>query len=134
MMTPPKWLQTLFRRPADVLQPQATGPAAKDDEQVSSPNAFPPDALIVDVRSSAEFETGHVEGALLLPLDQLQAGIAALAPRKTTPLVLYCRSGARSEMGCGILSQMGYLHVRNGGAAGTLAIRLARRIVREPSA
>ncbi|MDD2441605.1 MAG: rhodanese-like domain-containing protein [Eubacteriales bacterium] len=70
-----------------------------------------PDALLIDVRTEAEFKSGHIEGALLLPIDQLQAKLSELPKDKATPLVVYCRSGNRSATAAQILLQAGYSQV-----------------------
>lgn len=70
-----------------------------------------PDALLIDVRTEAEFKSGHIEGALLLPIDQLQAKLSELPQDKATPLVVYCRSGNRSATAAQILLQAGYSQV-----------------------
>jgi phage shock protein E len=90
---------------------------------------LPADTILIDVRSPGEFSSGHIEGAVCLPLDRIQQDIARLAPDKATPLLLYCRSGARSANACQIVSQLGYQATRNGGAVGSLALSLGRRIV-----
>lgn len=81
---------------------------------------------MLDVRSPAEFSNGHIDGALHLPLDQLQQGAARLLPDLTRPLIVYCASGARSAFACAVLSQMGYQRALNGGAMTHLAMHLKR--------
>ena len=54
-------------------------------------------ARLVDVRSPSEFASGHLEGALNLPVGQLSARMGELGP-KGTPIVVYCASGTRSAM------------------------------------
>lgn len=54
----------------------------------------------VDVRSVSEFDSGHVPGALNIPLDQIEARIADLSPG---PIVLFCQAGSRAEMACTFL-------------------------------
>ena len=92
--------------------------------------ALPDDAVLIDVRSQGEFMSGHIEGALCLPLDRIQAGIAEVAPDLRTPLVLYCASGARSGRAREIVLRLGYTQVANGGGVGALALRLNRPIAR----
>lgn len=53
-------------------------------------------AYLVDVRTPEEFATGHLPGALNLPVQRLSAALGALDASK--PVVLYCRSGRRSAM------------------------------------
>jgi len=100
-------------------------PAPRVDDEVQP---LPAGTVLVDVRSQGEFDAGHLEGALLLPLDRIQADIERSVPDRSTPMVLYCRSGARSDRACAVLAQMGYAKVTNGGGIGSLAERLNRAI------
>ena len=76
----------------------------------------PADSVIVDVRSPGEFQMGHVQGALLLPLSDLMGGAPVPFEDKDTPIVVYCASGGRSSMAQALLTQMGYSRVTNGGS------------------
>lgn len=96
----------------------------------STSNATDTPPVFLDVRSLGEFQNGHLEGALHLPLDQLQHGIGRLVPDRGQPLVLYCASGARSAFGCSLLQQLGYQQARNGGGLGLLAMTTQRAIRR----
>ncbi|MBN8486994.1 MAG: rhodanese-like domain-containing protein [Burkholderiales bacterium] len=87
-------------------------------------DARPP--VLLDVRSSAEFAVGHIDGALHLPLDQLQQGARQLLPDHGQPLIVYCASGARSAFACAVLGQMGYRQAMNGGGMTLLAMSLER--------
>jgi len=76
-------------------------------------------ALVIDVRSEAEFQERHLPGAINIPLGRLGDEIARHAPNKEQPLVLHCRSGARSGMGTKALKKLGYSHVLNLGSYGS---------------
>lgn len=89
-----------------------------------------PDTVLIDVRSPGEFASGHLDGALNLPLDQLQQRIASAVPDPNRDLLLYCASGARSAFGCSVLHQLGYHQARNGGGIGMLAMSLQRPVRR----
>lgn len=91
--------------------------------------ALPPDAVLVDVRSPAEFASGHVQGALHMPLVRLSHDIGQVAPDKGTPVIVYCQSGARSASARRQMMDMGYQNVINGGGVRALAERLQRPIV-----
>lgn len=54
------------------------------------------DAQLVDVRTSAEYDASHAEGAVHVSLDELQAAAAGLD--RDRPVIFYCRSGERSRM------------------------------------
>ncbi|MDF2704463.1 MAG: Rhodanese domain protein [Nonomuraea muscovyensis] len=56
-----------------------------------------PDVLVVDVRTSAEFESAHIEGAINLPLDQVDAHLQRIVTGAGGRLLLICQSGNRAE-------------------------------------
>ena len=64
-----------------------------------------------DARSPQEFQQGHIPGAILLPLDQLEDEIAYLIAAYDQSIYLYCRSGRRSALAADILRDMGYTAV-----------------------
>lgn len=74
-------------------------------------------ALLLDVRSVSEFESGHVEGAVLIPHTEIEARleeiIEALGGDKTKPIVVYCRSGRRSGFAKQTLVEHGFTQVSN---------------------
>ncbi len=72
-------------------------------------------ALLVDVRTEAEFASGHLPGALNVPLDRL-SGKAAPLVEKGKPIVVYCASGMRSASAKRILARAGAGEVYDLGA------------------
>lgn len=83
-------------------------------------------ALVIDVRTEAEFRGRHLPGAINIPLDRLGDEIARRAPDKEQPLLLHCLSGTRSGMGKSTLQKLGYQHVFNLGSYGRAARILGR--------
>lgn len=67
-------------------------------------------ARLVDVRTRQEFDAGHIDGALLIPYDQIAARAAELGP-KGTPVVLYCRTGRRTALAARALAEQGFTQV-----------------------
>jgi phage shock protein E len=63
-------------------------------------------ATLVDVRTRAEFDTGHVQGAVNIPLSEIGRAAERLA-QVGKPLVLYCHSGMRSSSAARALRKMG---------------------------
>ncbi|OGD82805.1 hypothetical protein A2572_02125 [Candidatus Collierbacteria bacterium RIFOXYD1_FULL_40_9] len=62
---------------------------------------------VVDVRTPEEFQEGHLPNATNLPVESLISGNHQSLD-KATPLLIYCESGARSQIACQILDQQGY--------------------------
>ena len=73
-------------------------------------------ALVVDVRTPAEFQGGHYEGAINIPLSNLGQQLDQLGDDKARPMVLYCHSGARSASAKRTLEHAGYTNVLNAGS------------------
>ena len=94
-----------------------------------SASAWSADALLFDVRTPAEFEQGHVQGAVNLPLDQFTQHYAALMPNRDHQIIVYCRSGARSGMAAQFLQQQQFTQVINGGSVHETAQKSGRQIV-----
>ncbi|MDD5028624.1 MAG: rhodanese-like domain-containing protein [Rhodoferax sp.] len=69
-------------------------------------------ALLVDVRTPAEFARGHAPGAVLIPLDQIGQRLGELGA-KDRPIALICRSGNRSGQAQSILEQAGFTKTVN---------------------
>lgn len=71
-------------------------------------------ALILDVRSKAEFAGGHIKGAVNIPVDTLRTNLGKLKD-KNKPIITCCASGMRSASAKSILASNGYTQVYNGG-------------------
>lgn len=73
-------------------------------------------ALLIDVRTVAEFNAKHLTNAVNLPLNELKAGLSARVPDKSRVLLLHCRSGQRSRIATGELRALGYTNAFNLGS------------------
>jgi len=69
-------------------------------------------ARLVDVRSQEEWDAGHLQGALHIPIDLLPARLAQLEPKEAA-VIVYCRSGARSSRAKKVLLAAGFREVYN---------------------
>ncbi len=72
-------------------------------------------ALLVDVRTPREYEAGHLDGAVLIPHDQVEQRLAEFGDDKSRSIVLYCRSGRRAGVAEQILREAGFTNVLNAG-------------------
>jgi phage shock protein E len=93
----------------EVLKNLFGGNSGKDLEQALLNHPY-----LIDVRSSGEFATGSVQGAINLPLAELQRLATKLDRKKS--VVVFCRSGNRSAQGVSILKALGFVQVMNGGS------------------
>lgn len=76
-------------------------------------------ALILDVRTAGEYQGGHVEGALNIPVQDLESRLGELKDKKRA-IVVYCASGMRSASAAKILTDAGFSDVTNAGGWGNL--------------
>lgn len=81
-----------------------------------SVDAISKDAKILDVREDYEWEAGHVDGALHIPLDTLPDRLDDLDPDQD--LAVICRSGGRSAKATAWLESHGYTAVNVNGGMG----------------
>ena len=84
-----------------------------------------PAIRLVDVRSRQEFASGHIPGAVNLPVDELQKAPTVLEDKAAT-VYLYCASGSRSGMAAGMLGRMRYDKCTNIGGIISYAGQLER--------
>ncbi|WP_158586490.1 rhodanese-like domain-containing protein [Leptospira stimsonii] len=71
-------------------------------------------ALVVDVRTPQEFESGHYTNAVNIPLDQISSRLEEFGPLDRK-IVLYCRSGRRSQEALKVLQSKGFSNAINAG-------------------
>lgn len=70
---------------------------------------------VIDVREPYEYQSGHVKGALNIPPTQLMMGAPELKDiPKDSNIIVYCRSGSRSNVAMNILNGLGYTNITNG--------------------
>ncbi len=73
-------------------------------------------ALLVDVRTPAEYSEGHLAGAINIPFQDIVEGLAQRNISLEREVVLYCRSGNRSGKAQKALTNAGYQNAFNAGA------------------
>lgn len=71
-------------------------------------------AVLIDVRSYEEYDSGHIEGSINIPLDQLEFEMRSFNQNQN--MVFYCRSGNRSSRATEALKSFGYTNVYDAGA------------------
>jgi phage shock protein E len=75
-------------------------------------------ALVIDVRSPGEFNSGHLARAINVPLDEIETAGPKRVEDKNQVLLLYCASGMRSGVAKGKLKSLGYTNAFNLGSYG----------------
>jgi len=120
-------------RAASPPAPASPAPAANTAAPPASASASAQAAgapVFVDVRTPQEYQAGHVEGAVLIPVDQLAQRWQELEQYHDRPIVLYCRTGHRAAIALQILQSKGMTNAENGGGLDAMATR-GLQLVRE---
>src|SRR5512133_1514132 len=71
-------------------------------------------AVILDVRTKTEYQSGHLKNSINIPIDKLSQNIKKLSKNK--PIITCCASGARSASARKMLKSNGFEQVYNGGS------------------
>jgi phage shock protein E len=101
---------------ACVHMPSADSPRSAPPETYKDPEALlsllskqSQPYLLVDVRTSAEYSSGHIPTALNITHDTI--GAHPPTPDKAALIIVYCASGGRSSQAASTLTKLGYAHV-----------------------
>jgi phage shock protein E len=78
-------------------------------------NATTSNAFWIDVRTSDEFNAGHIHGAAHIPYEEIAARIGEITTDKNATIHLYCRSGNRSGIAQQTLQAIGFINAINEG-------------------
>ena len=95
-----------------------------NDQQISQEEAKEmmdtQDVIILDVREQDEYDSGHIPGAVLLPVGTIDEETAAeVIPDKDSTVLVYCRSGNRSKTASSALAELGYTNIYEFGGINT---------------
>ena len=70
-----------------------------------------PELKILDVRTQGEFDSGHINGSICIPVDTLQGRLGEL--NLQSGILVYCAAGTRSAQAAKILADNGFQNVYN---------------------
>ena len=85
--------------------------------------------VIIDVRTSKEFQSGHLENSINIEWQDILSISSNI--EKSKKIYLYCRSGNRSQKATEILSQAGFLNVENLGSITQASEKLKVKIIKK---
>ncbi|MEK9649807.1 MAG: rhodanese-like domain-containing protein [Gammaproteobacteria bacterium] len=85
--------------------------------------------LIIDVRTEQEWDNGHLESAIHIPLGEISTQIESLLQYKDSEIFLYCGAGRRAEEARKILSNAGFTNLINAGGINDASKLLNSQIV-----
>lgn len=78
------------------------------------------EVIILDVREQDEYDSGHIPGAVLLPVGTIDEDAATkVIPEKDSIVLVYCRSGNRSKTASSTLADLGYTSIYEFGGINT---------------
>ena len=89
------------------------GRANQVDPTAAIPIMNNDDAVVVDVRETADFNKGHIKNAKNIPMSSLKQKLDSVADQKGKPVLMYCRSGNVPGKACRMLKKSGYTDVHN---------------------
>ena len=69
------------------------------------------DYILLDVRTTEEFEEGHIPGAICIPNEEIARLATTRLPNKEQLIFMYCHSGMRSMMAANYLASQGYTNI-----------------------
>jgi len=77
------------------------------------------DALVIDIRTAAEYKSGHIKGAKNAPLAEFASSIESFSSHKSKPVLIYCNSGNTATRAIKLLKKAGFENINNlaGGVA-----------------
>ena len=101
-------MKTLFSILCGIILLAVSG-CCSTESKISMEN----NAVVLDVRTPEEHKNGYLEGAVLLPLAELESKISSKVSGKNTPIYIYCRSGRRAGTAVEKLKAMGYTDLHN---------------------
>ena len=67
--------------------------------------------FLIDVRTPAEYQEGHIKDSILIPLDELADKVEGIVIDKNDIIIVYCRTGRRTKVAAQILLDKGYINV-----------------------
>jgi len=108
-----QWLQALRSLIPSLF---SAAPSHTENEVESSAYRQMGGIYVIDVRTEAEWKSGHIEGAILIPHDRIKSRISAVTLDKSAPIALYCRTGRRAGIALTTLRALGYESVENLGS------------------
>lgn len=71
--------------------------------------------IILDTRTQAEYDEGHIPGAIVISHDEIEEKAEQLLPHKDQLILVYCRSGRRSKLAAEALVKLGYTNIKEFG-------------------
>jgi phage shock protein E len=95
-------------QPMQPAQPADKAPLISQADLLSKLERKDSGVVVLDVRTATEFAAGHVPGARNVSHDELPARLDELAALRDTPVVLYCRSGRRTQLAEDVLRKAGF--------------------------
>jgi rhodanese-related sulfurtransferase len=85
----------------------------KDVDVKAAKKLYEQGVYLLDVRTGPEYEAGHLPGAQLIPVQELEKRLKEVKAKKDAKILVYCRSGARSIVASEILVKSGYTKISN---------------------
>jgi rhodanese-related sulfurtransferase len=103
--------QPKVKRPFPAIDSSSPSVSEITSQEVKQKQVAGEDFILLDVRQPDEYFEAHIEGARLIPLDQLDQRVQELDPNQE--IIVYCRSGYRSNQAARLLLIQGFTRVKS---------------------
>ncbi len=81
-------------------------------EELKEQMAVNKNLILIDVRSKEEYHSGHIQGAVCIPLEAIEGKIGTVVPDINTYFVMYCAHGSRASVAYSIVKRLKYSNVK----------------------
>ena len=110
------WKENIPLTPAQSVTVEERGASEHGVGMMRARSLAAKGAILLDVRTSEEYASGHIEGALNLDYSKIAQEAEALLPDKDAPVIVYCAAAKRSSQAFDSLKKLGYKNVYNLGS------------------
>jgi len=112
------WLVVAFVLLSIQIKITAHGPKSLTTQMVTN-LVNRENAVVIDIRGQADFNKGHIQGAMNIPLTKIKETTSDLEKHKDSPIIMVCANGIQVAAACQILKKAGFeqVHKLAGGMA-----------------
>lgn len=98
---------------AEIVKEAATESWMQIGAEDAAGYIFEVEPFLLDVRTQGEYDDGHLDGAVLAPVQTIDEHLGAMPSDMDTPILIYCAAGTRGFWALAYVTSLGYTNVKN---------------------